>query len=196
MNHLNDDAELYAVGLTERERDADIERHLARCSDCVARVIAAEAVGAALAGALQPIPTTSGRWRRPWMSVAAAAAMVFASTTAFEAMASHAAASRLAHADIALNDIATSHFGHNTLTSDSGIVARALYAPNGTWCYVIAANAPQGAHVSIRHGQQTIDGGLMHSGALSTLLIPDPGKPDEIDIVVGDHVVARGRRAD
>jgi len=34
MNHLDDDAELYGLGLTEPERTPEIEAHLAECAVC------------------------------------------------------------------------------------------------------------------------------------------------------------------
>ena len=44
--HLDDDAELYALGLLDADRGAAIEAHLAACDDCRARVVAAEAAAA------------------------------------------------------------------------------------------------------------------------------------------------------
>ena len=73
MNHLDDDAELYALGLTDRERDAEIEAHLAACDACRARVVTAESAAASLAAALPPMPAVAPRaW---WTSVATAAAV-------------------------------------------------------------------------------------------------------------------------
>ncbi|MDB5070702.1 MAG: hypothetical protein JWM87_1813, partial [Candidatus Eremiobacteraeota bacterium] len=60
MNHLDDDAELYALGLTDRERDAEIEAHLTSCAQCRTRVAAAEEAAAALAAALPPMPAGRG----------------------------------------------------------------------------------------------------------------------------------------
>ena len=97
-HHLDEDAELYALGYTERERDAEIEAHLAVCDACRTRVVQAEAAAASLAGAL-PADAGSARgaairgtsWRAAGRR---AAAMVFAATTAFEGYAAHGARSR------------------------------------------------------------------------------------------------------
>ncbi|HYW53702.1 MAG TPA: hypothetical protein VE826_07025, partial [Dongiaceae bacterium] len=124
MNHLDDDAELYALGLTDRERDAEIEAHLAACDGCRARVVAAESAAASLAAALPPMPAAAPR-RAWWSTAATAAAVVFAATTAFASSTAHDASAQLARTDAALGAIASSHFGHTTLTSEGNVVAKA-----------------------------------------------------------------------
>ena len=191
MNHLDDDAELYALGLTDRERDAEIEAHLAECDACRARVVAAESAAASLAATLPPMPAAAPR-RTWWTSVAAAAAVVFAMTTAFEANTAHTATSDLNRTDGALVAIASSHFGHTTLTSDPGVVAKAIYARDGAWCYVIVTGAPRGAHVVMYRGATSRDMGELDGARPATLFVRNPGRPDRITVVADDRVVARG----
>lgn len=191
MNHLDDDAELYALGLTDRERDAEIEAHLAECDACRARVVAAESAAAALAATLPPMPGAAPR-RAWWTTAATAAALVFAATTAFESTTAHTASERLTRTDTALGAIASSHFGHTTLTSDPGVVAKALYSRDGSWVYVVANNAPPGAHVVLRSGASSRDLGALDAGAPATLFVRAPGRAAEIDVVAGDRVVAHG----
>ena len=194
MNHLDDDAELYALGLTDRERDAEIEAHLAACDDCRARVVAAESAAASLAAALPPMPAAAPR-RAWWTTAATAAAVVFAATTAFESTAAHTAAGQVARTDTALSAIASSHFAHTTLTSEPGVVAKALYARDGSWVYVVAQNAPSGAHVVVRSGAATRDLGELSAGAPATLFVRDPGRAADISVIAGDRVVAHGAPA-
>ncbi|HZX67946.1 MAG TPA: zf-HC2 domain-containing protein [Candidatus Elarobacter sp.] len=191
MNHLDDDAELYALGLTERERSAEIEAHLAACPDCRTRVIAAEAAAAALASTLPPMPAAAPR-RAWWPALAAAAALVFATTTVTEGIAVRARGAEAARTDVALTAIASSHFGHTTLSADPGVVVKALYARDGAWCYVVATGAPRGAHVMIRRGTATRDAGALGDGSPATLFLRQPGRADEVSIVAGDRVVAHG----
>lgn len=191
MNHLDDDAELYALGLTDRERDAEIEAHLAACADCRARVVAAEAAAASLAATLPAMPAAAPR-RTWWPALATAAAVVFAATTAFETSAARSTSAELARTDTALNAIAASHFGHTTLTAEPGVVAKALYARDGAWCYVVASGAPAGAHVVLRHGTTSTDAGALDAGTPATLFVRAPGHADEVDIVAGGRVVAHG----
>ncbi|HTD33842.1 MAG TPA: hypothetical protein VK665_09300 [Candidatus Elarobacter sp.] len=199
MNHLDDDAELYALGLTERERDAEIEAHLAACEPCRARVVAAEAAAASLAAALPPAPGTVRRalaGRAWWPSVAVAASVVFGAVAATESFAAQSASARLARTDVALTAIASSHFGHTTLTSDPGVIAKAIYARDGAWCYVVASGAPRGAHVVMHRGTTARDLGALDPGAPATLFVRDPGRSDEIELVAdGGHVVAHGKPA-
>ncbi|HYW53751.1 MAG TPA: zf-HC2 domain-containing protein [Dongiaceae bacterium] len=193
MNHLDDDAELYALGLTDRERDAEIEAHLAECDACRARVVTAEAAAASLAAALPPAPAATPR-RAWWPAVAAAAAVVFAATTAFEANSARAANAQLARNDGALVAIASSHFGHTTLTADSGVVAKAIYARDGAWCYVVATGAPRGAHVVLHQGTAARDMGAL-DGEPGTLFVRGAGRADEVDVVAGGRTVAHGTPA-
>ncbi|HWT04260.1 MAG TPA: zf-HC2 domain-containing protein [Xanthomonadales bacterium] len=194
MNHLDDDAELYALGLTDRERDAEIEAHLATCDACRARVVAAESVAASLAAALPPMPAAVPR-RAWWTTAATAAAVVFAATTAFASVSAHTVSVQLAQTDTALGAIASSHFGHTTLTSRSGVIAKALYARDGAWLYIVAENAPRGARVLLRNGSAMHDVGELGAGTPATLFVRAPGHAAEINVVAGDVVVAHGAPA-
>jgi anti-sigma factor RsiW len=201
--HLDDDAELYALGLLPADRGAAIEAHLAVCDACRARVVAAEAAGAVLAGALPAVPEivpsdavraaggALGPVGRPWGMLAAAAALVFAATAAVEGVAAHAASARLATTDSALVAIAGSHFNHVTLTARRGVVAKALYARDGAWCYVVAEGVPRGAHVVLRSGRAARDAGAL-DGSPATSFVRGPGRVGEIDVVAGGRVIARG----
>jgi hypothetical protein len=192
MNHVDDDAELYALGLTERERGDEIEAHLAECATCRARVIAAEEAAAALAGALPPMPRADTR--PGWMPrLAVAAAIALAATAGYEGYAAHTAGAQLATTNLALTALAASHFGHTTLTSKPGVVAKAIYARDGAWCYVVVNGAPSGTHVLLRHGAQTIDEGALHAGTPSTLFIQHPGKSDGITLVANATTIAQGK---
>ena len=191
MNHLDDDAELYALGLTGRERDAEIEAHLAQCETCRERVVAAEAAAASLAATLPPMPAATSR-RTWWPALATAAALVCGVTAGYEGITAHAASSQLARTDGALVAIAGSHFGHTTLTSDPGTVAKALYARDGAWCYVLVSGAPRGAHVVMHQGSAAREMGALSGRTPATLFVRDAGRADEIDVVADGHVVAHG----
>jgi len=191
VNHLDDDAELYALGLTDRERDAEIEAHIAACDACRARVVAAESAAASLAAALPAMPAAAPR-RAWWTTVATAAAVVFAATTAFATNTAHTATSELNRTDGALVAIASSHFGHTTLASDPGVVAKAIYSRDGAWCYVIVTGAPRGAHVVMYKGTTPHDMGELTGGRPATLFVRNPGRPNGITVVADNHVVAHG----
>jgi hypothetical protein len=194
VNHLDDDAELYALGLTDRERDAEIEAHLAACGACRARVVAAESAAAALAATLPPMPAAAAAPRRVWWvsAAAAAAALVFAATTAFEASSAHAANAQLAMTGTALGAIASSHFQHTTLAADPGVIVKALYARDGAWLYVVAEHAPPGAHVVLGSGTAQRDLGALDGGAPATLFARSTGRLSQISVVSDRRTIAHG----
>jgi len=207
VNHLDDDAELYVLGIIAPERAAEIEAHVASCETCRERVIAAEAAAAALAGALPPAPSeaaTTERLRttvggsasrqRSWFAgAAAAAAVVLAATAAYEGSAAHAASSRLASTNTALLAMAASHFEHVSLTTPPGMVAKAIYARDGAWYYVVVSGAPPGGHVRVESGGTFRDVGALVPGTPATLFVRGVGRVAEIDITgPGDATVARG----
>jgi hypothetical protein len=204
MNHLDDDAELYALGLTGSDRSAEIEAHLAACDECRARVVAAESVAASLAAALPPMPASApvqtiaprGRWLAP---LATAAALVFAATAAFEGSAAHATSAQLATASTALAStntalaaLASSHFGHTTLTGKQHAVAKAIYARDGSWYYVIAEHVPAGSHVFVYHGETYRDLGALSTTEPATLFVRGEGLVTRIGVGAPDGIVATG----
>jgi len=192
MNHVDDDAELYALGLTERDRDAHIEAHLAECDACRARVVAAEEAVAALSAALPAMPPAHAR--RAWIApLATAASVVFAVTAGVEGIAAHSASAELARNGAALSAMAASHFGHTTMTATQpGVIAKAIYARDGTWCYVVVDGAPRGSHVLLRHGGREVDAGALEGAAPATLFTAAAGKPTGVAVVAGARTIARG----
>jgi hypothetical protein len=189
--HLDDDAELYALGLTAPERGAEIEAHLAQCAECCARVAAAEEAAAALSAALPPVPAAPARVRRGWTgALAIAAAVVFAVAAAFEGFTAHNVSTQLAATDTALVALAGSHFNHVSLASTAGVTAKAIYARDGAWYYVVAENAGPGARVVVRKGNTLQDAGRLSAATPGTLFVRNPGRVQEFRIVSGDRVVA------
>jgi energy-converting hydrogenase Eha subunit A len=193
--HLDDDAELYALGFTERERSEEIEAHLATCAACCARVAAAESVAASLAAALPPMPAAKPRRQSQtwWPQLATAAAVVFAATTALEGGLVHGESQRVQRTDVALTALASTHFAHTTLTSRPGLIVKTIYSRDGAWAYVVASGAPAGAHVVLRQGSAQRDLGALDDGTPATLFIQQPGRGDEYDIVANGNVIAHGK---
>jgi hypothetical protein len=213
VNHLDDDAELYALGLTEPERRPEIEAHLAECTACAQRVAAAESAAAALSATLPPMPAAArspipaaepGAVRRSWWTpLATAAAVAFAFTSVVEGGIARGASERVARTDVALTALASTHFGHTTLTSQPGIIAKAIYSRDGSWCYVVATGAPRGAHVilrratpaagSLRDTSAIEDAGALDDGTPATLFAQHLGRATEVQLVAGGTVVAHGK---
>lgn len=196
MNHLDDDAEAYALGLLGREREAGIEAHLAACAECRARVAAAESAAAALSAALPPLPhpRAGSRVARRFAAAAAAAAVVLGATTAYEANAARAASAQLARNDAALLALASSHFNHVSLDASPGVVAKAIYARDGAWYYVIVSNAPSGARVRVAPagGGPSRDLGALAAGTPATLFARGVGRVARIEVDAAGAALAHG----
>jgi hypothetical protein len=194
-DHLGDDAELYALGIIP-ERRAEIEAHLRVCETCLERVRAAEEVAALLATALPPVPPGAvvpvrSRAARPWLPLAAAAAVVLA-IGGIGAVREQAAQTQLARTDTALVAMASAHFLHVTLAGKPGVIAKAIYARDGAWCYVVADGVPAGAHVLVTTGGVRHDLGVLEGARPATLFVRGTGRLDEVSIVAGDTVEASG----
>ncbi len=196
MNHLEDDAELYALGLIGPEREPEIEAHLAECGACRDRVIAAEAAAAALSSTIPAAPALASvtPLRRRWTAgLAAAAAVALAATAAFEGSAAHTASLRLAATNTALLAMAGSHFEHVSLTTATpGTVAKAIYARDGAWYYVVVSSAPPNAHVRVTSNGSARDVGTLTPGTPATLFVRGVGRVASIDVAAGGTTVARG----
>jgi hypothetical protein len=184
--------------LTDPARTTAIEAHVATCDACRARVVAAEAAAAALAATLPAMPraATAPRTSRFFPALAAAAALAFAATAAFEGYTAHDATARLARNDSALLAMASAHFGHTTLTPDrAGVVAKAIYARDGAWCFVVASGVGPHAHLIARRHGVASDLGPLSSGKASTLFVQGAGRVDQVAIVDDGHVLAHGTPA-
>ena len=195
--HCEDDAELFALGLTDPERSSEIEAHCATCAACRARVIAAEATAAALASTLPAMPAAPAarRFGPASNALAAAAALVFAVTTGIEGAALQTTAQQQARTDVALAHVAASHFNHTTLSSPPGSAVKVLYARDGAWLYVIAEGVGAGAHAVVRQAGADRDLGPLGPGNPATLFIAAPGRVSDVMLVADGRTVAHGTPA-
>lgn len=172
--HLEERAELYALGdLTDDER-REVEAHLAGCDACTRAVGDAEAGVAAMAALLPqyraPAPRVMVLRRWP--------ARIVRFGIAVAGVAAAFVAGWLVHPQPQADQRATlamihSHFAHVSLAGD-GPRAKAIYAPDGTWLYLIvdqtgaytAAYGPVGQERAIpleRHGT-TLSGFVTPAG--------------------------------
>ncbi|MGD1065821.1 MAG: hypothetical protein ABR975_03305 [Vulcanimicrobiaceae bacterium] len=195
-DHLGEDAELYALGMIPERRD-EIEAHLRGCEECTARVRAAEEVGALLAATLPPVPETTNvvplrtRGAQRWWPLAAAAAVVLI-VGGTSVVRERAAESQLASTDTALIAMANAHFLHVTLAGRPGVIAKAIYARDGAWCYVLADGVPAGAHVLVTTNGVRRDLGVLEGARPATLFVRGTGRVGEFSIVAGGVTEASG----
>jgi hypothetical protein len=147
MNHIDQEAELYALGMLEDEERARVDEHLLACEPCMVLVGNAEAAVAAL------IDTTQQRQpkrRTAWWPVATAAAFAIATAGLLaQNVALHGA---LASDGAVLDTMVNSHFDHTQFQGSGGaeIAAKAIYERHGKWYEILADGTPAWHVVFVR----------------------------------------------
>jgi hypothetical protein len=136
--HLDDEAELYALGMLDDAERARVDDHVRTCDVCVQRIGAAEAAVAALIDATQRVPQ---RRRARWpLAVAATFAIAAAGLLGRNALL-HGELDR----DGALfATLVNAHFDHEQFTSPRGtpIGAKAIFERHGAWFEVLVDGTP------------------------------------------------------
>jgi hypothetical protein len=185
--HLGEDAELYPLGILDDEAARNVERHIASCSECAARVEEAQAVASSLAAALPratPSPALERRLRestRPRPSVKRGGALFSLAIAAAFALAFLGAGwqalvlrERLQREDVAFVSMVHSHFNHVPMSpaSPNPVAAKILYARDGSWIYIIADKPGGPLHAVAQAPGGVADLGLLSStGETATLLV-------------------------
>ncbi|HTV75096.1 MAG TPA: hypothetical protein VME66_15500 [Candidatus Acidoferrales bacterium] len=204
-DHLDDDLELYALGMLEPHEREVVDAHVAACKPCLARLIQAEEIGAALAGALpryEPSPELSarlmGRRRKPrvqavwWMGVAAAFLLLVG-----QSWRSYQFGTALRSQDAILATLVHSHFDHVNLTIAQpapGFGAKAIYARDGSWMYLIVDHAPLSLHVVVQSaaGRQDL-GAITPTNGVATLFVRPAQRITGIELLAGGAPAASAK---
>jgi hypothetical protein len=157
MNHITEEAELYALGLLEEPERRAIDEHLAICDACTRRIARAEATVLTLVEATtrvetapqslglrviraqsQPASRMPAR-RAAWIAVAAAA--LLAVSVGALAQQHVALVATIDGDNETLSSLVHSHFEHAQFVAPGGapIEAKVLYERHGAWYEIIAA---------------------------------------------------------
>jgi anti-sigma-K factor RskA len=210
MDHLDENAELYPLGLLDDDAVRDVERHIALCSACAERVAQAQSAAAALAAALPvapPSPALERRLRgsaRPQLAAASARTSIlrFALAAAialivlglgWQTLVLH---QRLKAEDVALATMVHSHFNHVFMTPESAnsVAAKILYARDGSWVYIIADRPGGSLHAIAETATGTVDLGVLTStGETASLLVRPRGRIESITLQRAGTNVAAAR---
>jgi hypothetical protein len=144
MDHLEEAAEHYALGLLEPAERDRVDEHVRTCDACAQRLGRAESAVAALAAASQ----RRSVWRRPAWPVAAAAA--FALTSGLLLGQNLALQGALSTDGQALDALVASHFAHAQFATPAGtpLAAKVIYEQQGRWFQVVAER-PADWHVTV-----------------------------------------------
>ena len=157
MNHIDQEAELYALGMLDDEERARIDDHLAECEPCTVRVGAAEAAVAALVDSTQLRKPDRGT---PWWPVAVAAAFA---VTAMGLLGQNVVMrGALASDGAILATMVDSHFDHTQFQTPAGaeLPAKAIYERHGKWYEILTDGTPAWHVVFVR-----TDGSREQAGA-------------------------------
>lgn len=211
IDHIDDLAELYAVGSLDEVAAARVERHAAQCAACATRLHEAETTVAEVAQA-QAVPLRDApaplraRLDRSldrglprvltWhpFAAAVAAAIVLALIPTFVAIDRSTAMLAMRQDERALARLASAgtQIDHAQFMSGTEPMnAKVLYGPHGDWYYVVVMHPRAGMQVAYVHGgRMEMLGRVQMHGESGTLYLPVNHKMDELALLEGTTVVA------
>lgn len=210
--HINELAELYALGSLEEFEREQVYKHVAQCEPCRLRLAYAEdtVAGLALAQAkpgreappalrhrLEHSIAAPGRGLLTWHPFAAAiaAAVILALVPTWVAVDRNSALLAMRQDERALARLADSgtQINHAQFMSPSKqpMDAKVLYGPRGDWYYVVVMHPRPGMQVAYVHdGRMEMLGAVAMHGESGTLYLPVNHKMDELALLDGSTVVA------
>lgn len=211
MKHIDELAELYALGALSDEDRALVEAHLAQCASCSARVGASEAVIASLVDAgvrAEPAPPElaahimrSATRRparavfaslRPLLGLAAALVLALGLSLLHVSRQNHDLRAGLDADEHAFAMLTHSHFRHAEFSKATAgaPAAKVLYARDGSWFYVVMDGAQHNLHVVGEAGGIAHDYGIagVH-GHTTTLFAENTKGTTRIELRDGTSVV-------
>ncbi len=186
--HIGESAELYAAGALDAAERAAADAHAAACPQCLRRLGEAEETVLALErarvaratprSAHDALPfrrTSAPRW---WLGAGVAAAFLLGLVVP----------RGTPQPDVAALAMIQSHFSHAQF-SGGGPPAKAIYARDRSWYYVIVgANRRYGVY-GVRRGRAVPLGTLVPKGATSELFTRAAAPFDRIELRDGSAVV-------
>lgn len=203
--HVNEDAELYALGALGDLERARVERHVRTCDACAARV--GEASSAILrliegdASDRTPAATRVPHFSnapRAWIAALVAAAMIvaflpFGLMTIRSSMESHRAQDGQ---QVALSAMLAGHFSHAPFVANASGApdAKVVYAREGGWIYVIAAPGNDRLDIAVtRDGRRTTVASMPPGDAVRSSFVAVPGRSDGVELLDRGAVLASAR---
>lgn len=212
-DHIEELAELYAVGSLDDIERARVERHSSQCTPCARRLSSAEETVALLAQTQarpehRPSEQLERRLqaslarpqRRPVLSwhpfaAAAAAAVLLALVPTWVAVDRNSALVAMRQDERALARLAAAgtQIDHAQFMGSGNhpMNAKVLYGPHGDWYYVVVMHPKAGMQVAYVHdGRMEMLGSVAMHGESGTLYLPVNHKMDELALLDGSTVVA------
>jgi hypothetical protein len=189
MNHIDQEAELYALGMLDDNALARVDDHLLTCVPCTGLLGQADEAIATLVDSTQQRRPA----RRPprWPLAAAAAFALAASALLTQNVVMHGA---LQTDGTLLATMVNSHFNHAQFQAPNGmeIPAKAIYERHGKWYEILADGTPAWHLVAVgRDGARTpVSAGFAQRGAASIAIFEGatPLRSIELEDATG-HVI-------
>jgi hypothetical protein len=182
MNHLDQEAELYALGMLDDRERGRVDEHLLTCRECTVLVGEAEAAVAALIDATQVRPPQRRAARWP-IAVAAAFAVAAAGLLGQDVLL-HGA---LDHDGRLLATMVDGHFDHTQFHAPGGaeIPAKVIFERHGKWYEILADGTPAWHVVLVRPDgtRETAPGGFAHRGDASVAYLAPSTPVRSIELV-------------
>ena len=211
--HVEDLAELYALGALGDDERASVEAHAGACRDCARAVASAERDVALIAslerrqhvppmlearidrvlgsGTQQPLRLRKpSGWTMPAIAAAALCAGLFPSVYLWsEHVSMHAA---MLAQSAAMERLASApHRTTSFRSARSGPPAEVMYGNDGSWYVVVVRHASKPLAVAWMHdGTQTMLGAVTPSGNVAMLYLPQSHRMDRLALMDGGRVVA------
>jgi hypothetical protein len=192
MNHLEDEAELYALGMLEPAERERVDEHVRTCDACAARLGRAENAVAALVLAR---PARRSRWVPSLPVAVAAACAIAAGALAQQNLVLRAATDS---DGVLLDRMVTSHFVHTQFAAPNGVEldAKAIYERHGAWYAIVSTGDPRRQITLVRRDgtRERLPQRFTTRGAASLLSIDHPGDVRAIELDdAGGHAIGAVR---
>lgn len=205
--HLEERADLYALGALDAHEQREVERHAAGCEACAQLVERARDDVAAIEAVrpqMRPPSALAGRLRDSTRGVGVVRhritiALAFAAAFAISLLPTWVAVDRnrslqtaMSGDEQALARIASApSMRRATFMAGKAPMGKVLYGPHGEWYYVIVMRPKPNMQVAYVHsGAREMLGTLAVHGASGTLYLPVNHRMDELALMDGGRVVA------
>ncbi len=206
-DHIDELAELYALGTLDAAEHAAVERHVGACAACARRLREAEATVTAMAE-LQPRhnpPEPLGRRilasitprgtrfdSRAFGGALAAALIVAVGAFGYANVQIGGMHRAMSQDDRALAQIAAGPFAHVAFeTRARPTSAQVLYSRDGAWYYVVVMHPDPAMQIAYVHDHRMeILGHVRMHGSSGTLYLPVNHKMDDLALIEDGTVIA------
>ncbi|HET9394006.1 MAG TPA: zf-HC2 domain-containing protein [Candidatus Rubrimentiphilum sp.] len=201
--HVDENAELYALGSLSDSERAAVDAHVATCASCAQRVGEAEEIVAALSARELAVPAQLDRRMRAtfaprslprsFYSLVAAALILGLLPSALLWQRDRDLSSIDGTRQQAASAMVHSHFLHAPFTSmaPGAPAAKAIFARTGAWLYVIATTNQDYTVVVNSGGTRRDLGVLKGTGTERELFVANPPRVKEVYLFDGARAVAR-----